>query len=81
MCLGATSVGTFCDFLATPCSASTPDCAKLSAMFGVPASVASCGNGLSFCDIAWAGNLDGATFGHLCDAHAAIGVPVDCMLD
>ena len=80
-CLGATTVGAFCDSFGTPCAETAPDCAKLGAAIGVPATAASCGNGLSFCDVPWGGNLDAATVGRLCDAHAALGVPVDCMLD
>jgi len=80
-CIGAASPGDFCDFFATPCASSPPDCDKISAIVGAPAKVASCGNGLSFCDVDWTGTLSAATLDALCAAHAASGQPLDCMLD
>jgi hypothetical protein len=80
-CLGAASAGDFCDSLGTPCSANPPDCGAIGAIVGAEAQLASCGNGLSFCNVDWAGNLSAATLQMLCSAHAATGQPLDCLLD
>ncbi len=81
VCLGATSVGDFCDFLATPCSSNPPDCDAIAAIVGADAHLASCGDGTSFCDVNWVGTLTKATLDSLCAAHAASGQPLDCVMD
>jgi hypothetical protein len=80
-CIGAASVGDFCDFLATPCSSMPPDCDAIGAIVGAPAQLASCGDGTSFCDVDFTGNLSATTLDALCSAHAASGQPLDCILD
>jgi hypothetical protein len=80
-CLGAASVGDFCDFLATPCSSTPPDCAAISAIVGAPAQLASCGDGTSFCDFDWTGTLSSDALAKLCAAHMAAGQPINCILD
>ena len=81
-CIGPTQVGDFCDELGTPCSATPPDCAKLESILGAPATLASCGDGLSFCSVDLViPSVDAAVLAQLCQARAAVMQPVDCMMD
>jgi hypothetical protein len=80
-CVGATSVGEFCDFVATPCVVHPPDCGKVSSIVGLSFKLADCGNGLSFCVFGGTTVVSATTLEALCQAHDAIGQPVDCASD
>lgn len=80
-CLGATAPGNLCDFLATPCVVHPPDCVALGSSLGLPASLASCGNGLSFCVVNQAVKVTQATLDRFCAARATFGQSVDCELN
>lgn len=80
-CSGVTKAGDFCDFLVTPCSATPPDCAMVGAIAGGSATLETCGDGLSFCMVNWAGTVDAAELGKLCAARDATMAPLDCLED
>jgi hypothetical protein len=80
-CLGPTTLGSFCDSLATPCSTTPPDCNALGAALGMMAMPSSCGAGLSNCVVDWTGTVDSDLLDRLCAGRAAIMQPVDCVLN
>jgi hypothetical protein len=78
-CYGPTTVGAYCDSLATPCAATLPDCTAVGAFFGAPAMPGSCGGGLMTCSVDWTGTVDATMLGQLCAARDAFMVRVDCL--